>query len=133
MFCHGQAQNGIVARQLLGACSFSLQQLVTSQQSWDSSFLACTKKILQQLVRKTSQLSFFSGLLVLQPEVLVDQEWRSNKNCLKTFPRHLLVLHKRPFEPVLLFAHASLEVLPDPQHLKVFRIFSHLPEKGEPV
>ena len=33
--------------------------------------------------------------MVLQPEVLVDQEWRSNKNCLKTFPRHLLVLRKR--------------------------------------
>ena len=41
-----------------------------------------------------SQLSLFSSLLVLQPEVLVDQEWRSKKSCLKICPRHLLVLRK---------------------------------------
>ena len=56
---------------------------------------------------------------MLQPEVLVDQEWHSNKNCLKTFPRHLLVLRKRAIGQVLLCAHANLEVLPDPQYLKV--------------
>ena len=37
-------------------------------------------------------------LMVLQPEVFVDQEWRPNKSCLKTFPRHLLVLRKRTVE-----------------------------------
>ena len=60
---------------------------------------------------------------MLQPEVFVNQEWRLNKNCLTTFPRHLLVLRKRGTEQVLLFAHASLEVLPDPQYLKVSLIF----------
>ena len=67
-----------------------------------------------------SQLSLFIGPLVLQSEVFVDQDWRSNKNCLKTFPRHLHVLRKRAI--VLLFAHASLEVLPDPKYLKVSSI-----------
>ena len=62
-------------------------------------------------------------LTVLQPEVFVDQQWRSKKSCLKTFPRHLLVLRKRTVEQVLLFAHASLEVLPDPQYLKVSLTF----------
>ena len=58
---------------------------------------------------------------MLQPEVHVDQEWRSNENCLKTFPRHLLVLHKRATEQVLLFAHAPLLELRG-GHMAVFQV-----------
>ena len=46
----------------------------------------CTKSPAVVVVKKYL-LSLFLSLLVLQPEVLVDQDWRFNKNCLKTFPR----------------------------------------------
>ena len=71
---------------------------------------------------------------MLQPEVLVDQEWRSNKNCLKTFPKHLLVLRKRAIEQVLLFAHTNLEVLPGPQYLKgLLKLLKFVWKIAEPV
>ena len=50
-----------------------------------------------------------------QPQVLVDQEWRSNKSCLGTSPKHQFDLHKRPTAQALLLAHASPEVLPSAQ------------------
>ena len=59
---------------------------------------------------------FSSGVLVLQPEVLVDQDG-AQKNCLKTFPQtSACLLRKRATEQVLLFAHANVEVLPDSQY-----------------
>ena len=65
----------------------------------------------------------------MQPNVFVDHEWRSNKNCLKTSPRRLVDLRKRATEQVLLFAHASLEVLEDLQFPKVFPTCLQLPRK----
>ena len=91
-------------------CSLSFRKSGTSQRSWDSSFLACTKSPAVAVV-SYSQLSLYSGLLVRQPEVLVAQK---RINCLKTFPRQLLVFRKKALEQVFLFAHTSLEVLPYP-------------------
>ena len=62
---------------------------------------------------KKAQPSLFWVPLELQPEVLVDQGWRSNKNCLRTTPKHLLDFDKRATAQVPLFVHVKLEVLPN--------------------
>ena len=78
-------------------------------------FLEFEPEALQQLWTKNCQPTLFSGLLELQPKVLADQGWRSKKSCQRTAPRHLFDLHKKATAQVLLLAHASLEVLPNPQ------------------
>ena len=112
VFCHGQAQMVLLPKKLLVACRSG-----TSQRSWDF-FFSLHQNPCSSCGVKFSAF-FVLGLLVLQPDVFVDLQWRSNQNCLKTFPRRLLVLRKRATEQVLMFAHAKLEVLSEPQYLKV--------------
>ena len=47
-------------------------------------------------------------------DLLADQGWRSNLSCRRTAPKHVFDLDKRATAQVLLVAHASPEVLPNP-------------------
>ena len=87
------------------------RQLGTSQLSCD--FFPSLTRSLVVLVVRSIQPSSFLGRLELQPSVLVDQVWYSNRKCPITAPWHLFVPHKKAITLVLLNAHANLEVLPD--------------------
>ena len=82
---------------------------------------------------KNFQPSLFASQLERQPEVLADQGLRSNKSCPRTSPRHLFDLHKRATAQALLLAHASPEVLPNPECPMVFSACLCLPEMWSPL
>ena len=89
MFCHCQAQMVLLPHHFLLLVVLRCnKQSGTSQRSWDF-FLSLNQKPCSTCGVKNSQLSLFTGPLVLQPEVVVDRKWRSNKSCQRTFPTHL--------------------------------------------
>ena len=74
MFCYGQAQ--MVSLQNKFWLFADLRCHSSGQRPWDS-FLQFVPKSPPVVVMENVQISLFSCPLVLQPEVLVDQEWRS--------------------------------------------------------
>ena len=93
VLCHGQAQMAVLSNNFL-----LLVALRCNSRGHHSDlgilFLELVPKALQSLWCKI--ISFLCSQVYWCCNL--DQEWRSNKNCLTTFPRHPLVLHKRAIE-----------------------------------
>ena len=121
--------DGTVAIWLPSVQSFWQFPSVTSRRSWGSYLRALTNSLAIAVVQK--------AFWIFGSDANWDCHWKSlwiknstqNKSCQRTAPKHPFDFCWKATAQVHLFAHATLEVFPDPPCLKVFLVCSHLLER----